>query len=695
MKVNDDAGCKPINIPNCLNEDMVEKKCIWCQNSFTPNPKDGEKTCQSCSVINPLCTHCRDKTADETSNNAFDLVCTGCPSRYVLNQTEGTCIACTPHCTYCGLDNTCYSCDAGYQLKDNKCNKVSLPNCDVPAMDKGCASCQSGYFLNSTENTCDKCHDSCLMCDGPKEENCSSCSISKYSLRIEDDNPFLSFFGSTKLRCVEKCPADFNGKSYVEHDLTRECVAQTEKDSRPKTKYPFTRHTSGKTWETIYHDSEDFHSDYLKHAKHSVESAKHWARLHPKEAIKYSHQCHFRGELVEKISSSRETYYHCECMHNMHGPDCEVDKSLYQAIQSHVEAVSKDMMELQSTMKEDLFAKAIINLCQAPLSLDSVSTLIKTSTDLLEKKHFIVKDVPQMLSVVDYLAKAFYKGKTELEHRADGYERDIGYQDFLSVMYKQFHDLINIGDTVFRDSAPYQSFVVDASTHTFQVTDHIATSQTFDDTEFINVLSPNLLGMTELMAPLTIYISNEYLRKNHNNRTRLVAWAYSRHLFPPDRKYASHLAFIYPMEVINEKAVFHPVKFEDEDVVTIKFPIKVLPPSVDIKRTLRCAAFHFSEDDHVADEKPGEMVGHGAFEDTARPYVVCKYRKMLAGYYFSVVFNDVEIPHMHVVKTAKALTMEINHHLQVTLDTKPKYQSGMILGLKMVALVICALFMTI
>lgn len=302
------------------------------------------------------------------------MVCTGCPSRFVLDQENETCEECPDHCTYCNKEKECYSCDAGYQLKEKKCEKVDVPNCEIPSHDTGCASCKPHFYLIGKENKCEKCHSSCLMCEGPNDDDCTSCSVSKFALRIPDENPFLSFFGASKLKCVDSCPKEYNGKSYQLHELSRECVAQTEIETRPKSTYAFVRHQAIKNWEIIYDDSVAFHQDYLKHAKHSIENAKNWANLHPKEASKYSGQCNYRGELIEKISASREAYYHCECIHEMHGPNCEVDKELYAAIQTHVMGVSKDLLDLKSSMSEDLLprqcstsAKLLCRWIQSPI----------------------------------------------------------------------------------------------------------------------------------------------------------------------------------------------------------------------------------------------------------------------------------------------------------------------------------------
>lgn len=338
----------------------------------------------------------------------------------------------------------------------------------------------------------------------------------------------------------------------------------------------------------------------------------------------------------------------------------------------------------------------MLNLCQAPLSMDTIADLIKTTNELLSThNHYIVKDVIQMLNVVDHLIKSFYSTKVQLEHRADKFDTDIGYQDFLSIMYKQFHDLIDLGDKVFKESAPYQTYLVDASTHTFQLTDHISTSETFKGNEGITVLSPNLLGQSELLAPVGVYIRNEHLENNHSNITRMIVWSYSRHLFPPDKKYASHVVSLYPMQVVRDKADFNIPTFKDTDYVYIRFPLKVMPPELDLEKVLKCVALHYAEDDHVAGEYYGKVLSSGNFEEDDRPYVVCSYSKMLAGYYFSVVFGKDEIPHMHTIKTAKALTTDDNFHLQVLLEDKPNHSASLILSLQVLLMGASALVMNL
>lgn len=692
MKVDGFAGCKPIDIPNCLNEDVTSKKCIWCQASFTPNPKDQGKTCATCSVVDPLCSHCKEKSENEVSNNANDLVCTGCPSRYTLDADKGTCEACPSHCTYCSPKKQCYACDMGYVLENNECKAIEVPNCETPSSDRSCSSCKAHYFLDRKDGyKCKPCDSDCLMCDGPGEEDCTSCAINKLSLRIPDENPILSFFSNTKLKCVTSCPKEFNGKHYVEHDMSRECVAQTEHDTRPKSKYPFVRHEAVKTWESIFHDSEAFFNDYLKHAKHSIENAKRWANKHPKPAAKYSAQCNYRGELIEKISASRETYYHCDCIHNVHGENCQVDHELYISIQKHVKAVMKDLTTLKTSINENLLAKIIFNLNQAPLSIETLQEMKEVIKKMIAtQKLYKINDIPQFLNVVDHMIRSFYSTKNQLEHRADGYQRDIGYQKFLQIMYGQFHDLLTLSDNVFKESAGNYDYVVDASSYSFQVTDHIANSHTFKDPENIFVLSPNLLGLTELMMPVTVSVKNQYLSENYS-KTRLVIWSYSRLLFPPDKRYASHLVFAYPIRVTKKHAEIIQPTMTSNDTLTIIFPVKSMPPDVDFRKALKCVALHFKNDDHVSETFDGEIADIGRYTEDDRPFVVCRYTKMLAGFYYSVVYNHDDIPQLHLAKTAMALSMDDNFHLQVSLDQKPKTSFAAIMTLKAVFATIFAL----
>ena len=676
------GSCMHINIPFCSTEDFESQTCSWCKNGYVPNPSDRGSTCASCSVVHPMCSHCREKNPSDKAAGTNGVVCTACPSKFALDIEKGTCVACPLHCSHCSPKNECYSCDPGFQEKDGKCLKKNLHNCELPEWNSGCSLCKSGFYNDVQDGKkCKRCHRSCLMCNGPEEDDCTSCGLNKYAFRVADDSPFSSFFSATKLKCVDHCPRIHNNNHYVEHETTRECVIQTEKEIQAKFKYSFNREVNSKSWDTVFHDSEEFVRNFKKYAKQIIETNHHWAKLHPKEAAKYSAQCNYRGELVEKMSASRETYYHCDCARHAHGVNCEFDDDLHSAVQIFAEGLANDLRDLTSSMSESMIEKIINNLCEAPLSIDSLYQVGKTIRDLMnDKVKNKVQDLPQFLNMLDHILKATYNEKDQFDHRAIGFERDIEYLNISKKIYSQFADVISLGDRVFRTSIPFQTNVVDASTQTFQVTDHIADEHTFTQAAIIKVLPPNLLGQNELMTPIWVFVKNEVLNKVYQNH-RVVVWSYSRHLFNQDLNAASHLVYLYVMKVTEKKATFVTTNLTRDDGVVVRFPLRVIPAETDLKRVLSCKAVQFGPHGNVVNSTLGEIVKFGNSEETDRPYAVCKFVQVMWGYYYTIVYTQENLPQVHMAKTARALSDSTGFILKKTLKDKARISSSKVLSL--------------
>lgn len=672
--------CKPISIPNCINEDIANEKCLWCKTGFTPNPSNNGSDCASCYFTDPLCSYCRKKTEKDTFNvtNKLNLVCVGCATGYVL-ETNNSCGYCGDFCNYCNANKTCFSCNWGYTLLNNTCQKSSLPHCDIPNNNgKGCAACMSGFYLEEGDNTCKRCHESCLLCSGPKEDDCTACGASKFALKSEASVLF-GLFGYEKQQCVDTCPHKANGKQLVEDSLVGECVPIDEKMMRPTSKYPFKRtHADKMTWESLYQDSQHFLKDFVKYVEHNVVSAKKWASENSRDAAKYSHHCNYRGELHERMSVSRGTYYHCICIKGMHGSNCHVDRELFKAIQEFLARFTKDIARHENTIDEKLMFLTVTNLAQVPMSIISLNQLTLEFTNMIAKsKRFKINHMTEFLLALDGLMKAFYDEKTELEDRADDFKNDIGYSDFMSQMYRQLHHMIRLGDDVVRSSLDHiDSAYFDVMTQAFQVTNYQAINDTFKGDDEFYLLPTNIRSTSDLQGATQVIIRNKFLDSIYA-KVKVIAWAYSRLLFPATLRYASHLVQIYPVEVKAHGSFYLNPKFEEDDYVEITFPLKVSAAELKFKRDMSCTAIKFGgggDTFHIAyEDETGELI-KTVEDEGGIQYAVCRFKNKLVGFYFSVTYKQEITTLFHMAVNDELLTADSQFELKIT--SRPAHDYG-------------------
>jgi hypothetical protein len=670
-KVAGYSTCKPISIPNCLNQNFEEKKCLWCKTGFTPNHQTDSGDCITCSVADPLCTNCRVKSVKEkymNITNKQNLVCTGCPTGYVLNSTSNECLSCGDNCNYCDERLSCYSCNIGYSIVNNTCTKSSLPNCEQPNSNgKGCSSCYQGHHLEESSGKCLKCHDSCLLCDGPGEDDCTSCSVNKFSIK-SPASVIFGLFGIDKQQCVDRCPDKLNGENCVEDSLVGECVVMTEAEQRPKSKYPFRRTEKDNiNWSSLYHDSHQFLKDYNKYVEHNFKSAREWAGLNYKDSRKYARQCNYRGLLTEKMSASRGAYYHCHCMTGTHGANCEVDKELYKSIQLFIAQFIKDIVRHENSIDEKLLFKTVTNIAQVTLSIVSLNKLTQEFTNMIAKsKRFKIKFVTEFLIALDRLMRAFYDEKTELEERVDDYRQDIGYENFMSQMYQQLHHLINMGDDVVRTSIHhFEASNIDSMTQAFQVTEYKPHNLTFRGKDEIYLLPTNIRGTSDLQGVTQIIITNKFLHEIHTN-IKILAWAYSRLLFPKDLHYASHLVQVYPVAVMpHESKILTPSNIVG-DSVEITFPLKVTATEIFSETELDCTYVKFDIGDkyHIAHHNKDSVLKRVVQDEGGIQYAVCMFNTTKAGYFYTVTYKHETDGVMHaayneaLLSHATAYTLE-------------------------------------
>ena len=131
-----------------------------------------------------MCTKCTSLAPLEKPTNpkSDKYKCQHCVKGFILDPKTGFCKACPPHCAFCSTEGTCFTCNLGYFVDGGKCSKIEIKGCYSQATNMECYVCENTYYLMSDRRSCGKCHDSCLMCRGPSEADCTYCAVSK--LRI-------------------------------------------------------------------------------------------------------------------------------------------------------------------------------------------------------------------------------------------------------------------------------------------------------------------------------------------------------------------------------------------------------------------------------------------------------------------------------------------------------------------------------
>ncbi|NXB01917.1 PCSK5 convertase, partial [Cnemophilus loriae] len=140
------------------------------------------QTCKSC---HRKCFHCSGPTEHQClscANNLYLLNRTcveTCPDGYYADSTDGQCSACHRTCDTCTGKHSsqCLSCKLGWYRQGKRC----------------VTQCPAGYFAQNSTGLCERCHKSCKECMGPRPTDCLSCNTYFYLLRSTNE-------------CVSSCP---------------------------------------------------------------------------------------------------------------------------------------------------------------------------------------------------------------------------------------------------------------------------------------------------------------------------------------------------------------------------------------------------------------------------------------------------------------------------------------------------------
>ncbi|CAG9331567.1 unnamed protein product [Blepharisma stoltei] len=185
-----------------------------------------------------------------------------CPSTSYLDSANYYCRPCDKTCLTCsgGANNNCSTCDTAgqypYFTSDNQCvtdcpsnlykyefnaKWLCVTDCgptylnfDISATSKKCIStCPTQhYFVDTPNNYCRPCDDTCLACNGTASSNCLSCNqTSNYPYFTADDycvtdcpSNFYKYEFNSQMLCVTNC-----GPSYYNYDssaTTKVCLSK-------------------------------------------------------------------------------------------------------------------------------------------------------------------------------------------------------------------------------------------------------------------------------------------------------------------------------------------------------------------------------------------------------------------------------------------------------------------------------------
>ncbi|EAS05248.2 hypothetical protein TTHERM_01364620 (macronuclear) [Tetrahymena thermophila SB210] len=213
--------CKINNCITCSSDGSICEKCIEgyagadcleC-NKVTLGKYIENNTCKDCNsscktCVGPLATDCI-----ECKREA-----------YKVDPSSKLCQCAINNCQQCNTEGTeCLKCIGGYAKKEGQCIF-----CDE----------QNGFFID-LNNICQKCHSSCLKCNGPNENNCLQCKNSGFKLDLATSKCICTIEncvqcsedGQSCQKCIDNytyvnkvCTlCDLNNGYYLESGICKKC----------------------------------------------------------------------------------------------------------------------------------------------------------------------------------------------------------------------------------------------------------------------------------------------------------------------------------------------------------------------------------------------------------------------------------------------------------------------------------------
>ncbi|EAR89409.2 zinc finger lsd1 subclass family protein (macronuclear) [Tetrahymena thermophila SB210] len=171
-------------------------------------PQEGyfkeDKMCKKCDSS---CKQCKGSEKNDC------ILCKGEQKLY----PEGNCSDCLINDKYYISDKYCLPCHSSCKTcKDN--SETGCQDCEANLnrqVDQTCKICdlKNGMFVDKTDNTCKKCHQTCKTCSGSSENDCLSCI---------GDNKFYQDKTTGQKKCIS-CQID--NKQYIKEDMCLDCDA--------------------------------------------------------------------------------------------------------------------------------------------------------------------------------------------------------------------------------------------------------------------------------------------------------------------------------------------------------------------------------------------------------------------------------------------------------------------------------------
>ncbi|KAL4474827.1 hypothetical protein ABPG74_001523 [Tetrahymena malaccensis] len=216
-----DASCKTCNGGNntdCLscfngmNLLSTEKRCIVCGDGYFINPSGQCSACiQNCRQCNDqsTCQFCMTNSSQSIYLDENKQCVTSCDlngGNFIQNDGVLKCQKCDTDCQVCESKTLCKKC------KNNMSLILQSNNVDVK-----CGVCNQSNYVDTQDQFCKKCDQSCLTCSGPLTTNCLTCDQSKNMYKYPDNTCNLcsgNFYvaGANCVQCAPECNGcDSNG----------------------------------------------------------------------------------------------------------------------------------------------------------------------------------------------------------------------------------------------------------------------------------------------------------------------------------------------------------------------------------------------------------------------------------------------------------------------------------------------------
>lgn len=158
--------------------------CVHCYNDMI---------CTECSeeyqLVQGTCLK-SNKKGECKKKSKDGRFCFDCPEGQNFSFQKRKCVTCPKECSSCHTSAYCTSCKPGYRLSGSGiCAPCKVPGClNCFESERTCLGCIEGFYFSLNTQMCEKCHDSCATCTGPREKDCLSCRMDKMKVEYHYEN---------------------------------------------------------------------------------------------------------------------------------------------------------------------------------------------------------------------------------------------------------------------------------------------------------------------------------------------------------------------------------------------------------------------------------------------------------------------------------------------------------------------------